>query len=229
MKIEVDKLIDKKGMKKDDAIFNILREYIKASKKIRFEGDGYSAGWEAEAKKRKLSNNRTTPEALDIQLEKKSISLFEEMEVMNAVELSARHDIELEEYVKRVQIESRVLGDMARNHIIPTAIRYQNLLIKNVKGLKEIYEADYKVMAREQIKIIEQISNFINIINEAITSMIEARKQTNQLDVHQRAIKYKDAVLPFFKEIRYASDKLELLVEDKLWPLAKNRELLNLR
>ncbi|WP_028376244.1 glutamine synthetase III [Leeuwenhoekiella sp. MAR_2009_132] len=228
-KIEVDSLVDKKGMKKDDAIFNILREYIKASKKIRFEGDGYSPEWESEAKKRKLSNNRTTPEALDIQLSKITTSLFEEMEVMNAVELKARHEIELEEYVKRVQIESRVLGDMARNHIIPTAIRYQNLLIENVKGLKEIFEADYKIIAKEQIKIIEQISTYIKQINEGITAMIEIRKKANQLGMKDRASMYKDSVIPFFKEIRYASDKLELLVEDKLWPLAKNRELLNLR
>ena len=146
---------------------------------------------------------------------------------MNAVELKARHEIELEEYVKRVQIESRVLGDMARNHIIPTAIRYQNLLIENVKGLKEIFEADYKIIAKEQIKIIEQISTYIKQINEGITAMIEIRKKANQLGMKERASMYKDSVIPFFKEIRYASDKLELLVEDKLWPLAKNRELLN--
>ncbi len=228
-KIEVDTLIDSKGMKKDDAIFNILREYIKASKKIRFEGDGYSKEWEAEAKKRKLSNNRTTPQALDIQLAKQTLSLFEEMDVMNSIELKARHEIEIEEYIKRVQIESRVLGDMARNHIIPTSIRYQNLLIKNVKGLKEIFEGDYKTMASEQLNIIEQISSYLKIVNEAITEMIAVRKEANLLDIKDRAKSYNELVIPYFNKIRYASDKLELLVEDKLWPLAKNRELLNLR
>ena len=228
-KIEVDTLIDSKGMKKDDAIFNILREYIKASKKIRFEGDGYSKEWEAEAKKRKLSNNRTTPQALDIQLAKETLSLFEEMDVMNSIELKARHEIEIEEYIKRVQIESRVLGDMARNHIIPTSIRYQNLLIKNVKGLKEIFEGDYKTMASEQLNIIEQISSYLKIVNEAITEMIAVRKEANLLDIKDRAKSYNELVIPYFNKIRYASDKLELLVEDKLWPLAKNRELLNLR
>ncbi|MEZ7496285.1 glutamine synthetase III [Leeuwenhoekiella aequorea] len=228
-KIEVDTLIDGKGMKKDDAIFNILREYIKASKKIRFEGDGYSKEWEAEAKKRKLSNNRTTPQALDIQLAKQTLSLFEEMDVMNSIELKARHEIEIEEYIKRVQIESRVLGDMARNHIIPTSIRYQNLLIKNVKGLKEIFEGDYKTMASEQLNIIEQISSYLKIVNEAITEMIAVRKEANLLDIKDRAKSYNELVIPYFNKIRYASDKLELLVEDKLWPLAKNRELLNLR
>ena len=228
-KIEVDTLIDSKGMKKDDAIFNILREYIKASKKIRFEGDGYSKEWEAEAKKRKLSNNRTTPQALDVQLAKETLSLFEEMDVMNSIELKARHEIEIEEYIKRVQIESRVLGDMARNHIIPTSIRYQNLLIKNVKGLKEIFEGDYKTMASEQLNIIEQISSYLKIVNEAITEMIAVRKEANLLDIKDRAKSYNELVIPYFNKIRYASDKLELLVEDKLWPLAKNRELLNLR
>ena len=228
-KVEVDTLIDSKGMKKDDAIFNILREYIKASKKIRFEGDGYSKEWEAEAKKRKLSNNRTTPQALDIQLAKQTLSLFEEMDVMNSIELKARHEIEIEEYIKRVQIESRVLGDMARNHIIPTSIRYQNLLIKNVKGLKEIFEGDYKTMASEQLNIIEQISSYLKIVNEAITEMIAVRKEANLLDIKDRAKSYNELVIPYFNKIRYASDKLELLVEDKLWPLAKNRELLNLR
>lgn len=228
-KVEVDTLIESKGMKKDDAIFNILREYIKASKKIRFEGDGYSKEWEAEAKKRKLSNNRTTPQALDIQLAKQTLSLFEEMDVMNSIELKARHEIEIEEYIKRVQIESRVLGDMARNHIIPTSIRYQNLLIKNVKGLKEIFEGDYKTMASEQLNIIEQISSYLKIVNEAITEMIAIRKEANLLDIKDRAKSYNELVIPYFNKIRYASDKLELLVEDKLWPLAKNRELLNLR
>ncbi|RXG28198.1 glutamine synthetase III family protein [Leeuwenhoekiella palythoae] len=227
-KAEVDKLIDKESMKKDDAIFNVLREYIKSSKKIRFEGDGYSAEWEKEAKKRKLSNNRTTPEALKVQIGKQVSSLFEEMEVMNTVELKARYDIELEEYIKRIQIESRVLGAIAGNHIIPTAIRYQNLLIKNVNGLKNIYEADYQELAQEQLELIQKISKYISTINKEISFMIEARKEANALDTKERAEVYQTKVLPFFDSIRYASDKLELMVEDKLWPLAKNRELLNL-
>ncbi|HCW63208.1 MAG TPA: glutamine synthetase type III, partial [Leeuwenhoekiella sp.] len=227
-KTEVDKLIDKESMKKDDAIFNVLREYIKSSKKIRFEGDGYSADWEKEAKKRKLSNNRTTPEALNVQIGKRVIKLFEEMEVMNAIELKARYDIELEEYIKRIQIESRVLGAIAGNHIIPTAIRYQNLLIKNVKGLKSIYDSNYKDFAEEQIELVEKISGYISTINREINYMIEARKEANALETKDRADLYRTKVLPFFDSIRYASDKLELVVEDKLWPLAKNRELLNL-
>ena len=227
-KNEVDKLVDKKKMKKDDAIFNVLREYIKASKKIRFEGDGYSAAWQKEALKRKLSNHSSTPEALNIQLDKRSIAVFEEMAVMNSIELKARHDIELEEYIKRIQIESRVLGNIAKNHIIPAAIRYQNLLIKNVEGLKNIFAKDSENLEKEQIALITQISEYIGTINKDINAMVDARKSANKLDVKERAVNYKNEVLPFFDTIRYASDKLELLVEDKLWPLAKNRELLSL-
>jgi len=160
-KIEVDTLIDTKNLKKDEAIFNILREYIKASKKIRFEGDGYGEAWEKEAKKRGLSNNKTTPEALQVKIAKNTIRLFEEMEVMNKVELEARYEIDLEEYTKRLQIESRVLGDIARNHIIPTTINYQNTLLENTKNLKEVFGDDYKNIAKEQIELIMTISNHI--------------------------------------------------------------------
>ena len=140
-KIEVDALIDEKGLKKDEAVFNILREYIKDSKAIRFNGDSYGEAWEKEAKKRGLSNNKTTPEALKVKVTKKVINLFEEMAVMNKVELEARYEIDLELYTKRVQIESRVLGDISRNHIVPTAIIYQNTLLENTKNLKEIFGA----------------------------------------------------------------------------------------
>ncbi|HEA30769.1 MAG TPA: glutamine synthetase type III [Leeuwenhoekiella sp.] len=228
-KKEVDKLIDKKGLKKDEAIFNTLREYIKASKKIRFEGDGYSEAWQKEATKRKLSNNKTTPDAIKIQIAPETIKLYEKLGVMNATEINARQEIELEEYVKRLQIESRVLGDIARNHVIPTAIRYQNVLIKNVKGLKDIYQEDYKSLASEQMKLIEAISNHMSAINTGITAMINARKVANKLELNARAEDYTHTIKPYFETIRYHCDKLELLVEDKLWPLSKSRELLFFR
>ena len=173
-----------------------------------------------------MSNIKTTPDALKIQLDKKTISLYEEMGVMNAIELKARHEIEIEEYIKRLQIESRVLGDIARNHIIPTAIRYQNLLIENVQGLKAIYEKDFKKYAAEQIKLLELISEHIVAINSGITDMINARKVANKLELQERAAAYNLKVKPYFEGIRYHCDKLELLVEDKLWPLTKYRELL---
>jgi glutamine synthetase len=226
-KIAVDKLIDEKKMKKDDAIFNVLREYITESKNIRFEGDGYSEAWEKEAKKRKLSNHKTTPEALKAKVSKRAIALFEEMGVMSEVESKSRYEIELEEYTKRIQIEGRVLGDIARNHVIPTAIRYQNVVVNNVRGLKEIYGNSFTKMAEQQLEIIEAISNHIEKINQGVTEMTEERKKANNLeDSEKKAHAYCEKVKPFFDEIRYHCDKLELLVDNELWPLTKYRELL---
>jgi glutamine synthetase len=225
-KAEVDALINDKGLKKDEAIFNILREYIKESKKIRFEGNGYGEAWEKEAKKRGLSNNKATPEALKAQISEKTLSLYEEMNVMSKVEVEARHEIELEEYIMRIQIEGRVLGDIARNHVIPTAVRYQNTLIENVSGLKEIFGKEFKKLAAEQIDLIEKISGHIAEINSKINEMTEERKKANKLEGQKAAEAYCNKVKPYFEEIRYHCDKLELLVDDNLWPLVKYRELL---
>lgn len=226
-KVAVDSLIKEKKMKKDDAIFNVLREYIKESKRILFEGDGYSEAWEKEAKKRKLSNHKTTPEALKAKVSMKNISLFKEMGIMTEVESKARYEIEVEEYTKRIQIEGRVLGDIARNHVIPTAIKYQSVVVNNVKGLKEIYGGGFTKMAEQQLEIIEAISEHIEKINQGVTQMTEERKKANNLDDFEKAAKaYCDNVKPLFDEIRYHCDKLELLVDDELWPLTKYRELL---
>ncbi|MBK9152054.1 MAG: glutamine synthetase III [Saprospiraceae bacterium] len=226
-KNDVDALIDKKGYKKDDAIFNVLREYIKASKKIRFEGDGYSEEWVEEAKKRGLSNLKNTPEALKVQVSKESISLFERHNVMNKTEIEARYEIELEEYIKKIQIEGRILGDLTTNHIIPTAIRYQNRIISNVQGLKDIFGKDYEEHAKEQINLIKSISKYINSILNDVEAMTEERKKANKLDhADKRADAYCNKVKPYFEKIRYACDKLELLVDDELWPMTKYRELL---
>ncbi|MBX2827286.1 MAG: glutamine synthetase III [Flavobacteriaceae bacterium] len=226
-KADVDALIKDKAMKKDDAIFNVLKLYIKESKRIRFEGDGYGEAWEKEAAKRKLSNNKTTPEALEAQVSKKTISLYEELGIMSKVEIEARHEIEVEEYAMRIQIEGRVLGDIARNHVIPTGIHYQNILIENVQGLKDIYGKDFKKYAGEQMELIESISGHIAKINKGITDMINERKKANKMeDAEERAFAYCDKVKPYFDEIRYHCDKLELLVDDEIWPLTKYRELL---
>lgn len=226
-KKEVDALIAK-GMKKEDAIFKVLRSYIKTSKKIRFEGDGYSKQWEDEAAKRGLSNHKTTPEALKENITEKAIALFEEMGVLNRVELMARYEIALEEYVKTVQIESRVLGDIARNHIVPTAVRYQNTLIENVKGLKEIFGESYQEVAAEQLELIRHISEHIKVIHSKTDAMIEARKRANHLpNFEEKAHSYCHEVKPFFDEIRYHCDKLEMMVDDELWTLTKYRELMS--
>jgi len=226
-KIEVDALIEKNDLKKDEAIFNVLREYIKGTKAILFEGDGYSEAWEKEAKQRGLSNHKTTPKALKAKVSKKSIELFGEMCVMNHVEVESRYEIELEEYVKKIQIEGRVLGDIARNHVVPTAIKYQNVLIENVKGLKEIFGKDFEKIAKEQISLIKEISEHIEGINTKVEKMTEERKRANALtSTEKMADAYCDKVKPYFAEIRYHADKLELLVDDELWTLTKYRELL---
>ena len=226
-KKEVDALIDEKGLKKDEAIFNVLREYIKQTKNILFEGDGYSDAWEQEAAKRGLSNFKTTPLALKAKVSQQALDLFKEMHVMNHVEVEARYEIELEEYTKKIQIEGRVLGDIARNHVIPTAIRYQNTLIENVRGLKEIFGADFENIAKEQIVLIKEISAHIEGINAKVEAMTEARKTANVItDAQQMAESYCDDVKPYFEEIREHCDKLELLVDDETWTLTKYRELL---
>ncbi len=226
-KIEVDALIDGNGLKKDEAIFNVLREYIKASKNILFEGNGYGEEWEKEAKKRGLSNNKTTPEALKAKVSKSSLALFEEMDVMSKVETEARYEIEMEEYTMRIQIEARVIGDMAGNHVVPTAVRYQNMLIENVAGLKDIFGKDFEKHASKQIQLIKNISEHIEKIHSNIDAMINARKKANKIeDIEVKAEAYCFKVKPFFDEIRYHCDKLELMVDDDLWPLTKYRELL---
>ncbi len=226
-KASVDALIEGKDMKKDDAIFNVLREYIKETKAILFEGDGYSDAWEQEAAKRGLSNFKTTPSALKAKVSKQSLALFEELGVMNHVEAEARYEIELEEYTKKIQIEGRVLGDIARNHVVPTAIRYQNILIENVKGLKEIFGSEFETVGKEQIVLIKEISGHIAAINSQVEAMTEARKSANALTTaEEQAHAYCDTVKPYFDTIREHADKLELLVDDEIWTLTKYRELL---
>jgi glutamine synthetase len=226
-KKEVDTLIETKDLKKDEAIFNVLREYIKGTKNILFEGDGYSDAWEVEAKKRGLSNHKTTPTALKAKVSQKALDLFKDLNVMNHVEVEARYEIELEEYTKKIQIEGRVLGDIASNHVIPTAIRYQNTLIENVRGLKEIFGKDFEKIAKEQIVLIKEISVHIEGIITKVDEMTEARKKANALtDAQKMAEMYCDKVKPYFEVIREHCDKLELLVDDEIWTLTKYRELL---
>ncbi|MBE0651113.1 MAG: glutamine synthetase III [Bacteroidales bacterium] len=229
-KSEVDGLISK-GMKKADAIFNVVQNYIKASKDIRFEGNSYSDEWVAEAAKRGLSNNRSTPEALLAFISDKTVNLFEKNEVLNKTELLARYEIKLEKYIKKIQIEGRMLGDLAINHILPTAIHYQNRLIENVRGLKEVLDAEsYKKAAANQLSAIKEISEHTSVIQNEVEAMIEARKVANKIESYpEQAKAYHDSVLPYFEKIRRHVDKLELMVDDELWPLPKFRELLFLK
>lgn len=226
-KEEVDKLIDKKSLKKDEAIFNVLREYIKESRDILFEGNGYSKEWEEEAAKRKLSNNKTTPEAVKVKVAKSTIDLYGELEVMNEKEIKARNEIELEAYSLRIQIEGRVLGDIAMNHVIPTAVNYQNTLIRNVRGLKEVFSKEFETVAKEQLDLIKRISNHISEITSKTNEMVDERRKANRIENDEKkAFAYCKNVKPYFEEIRYHCDKLELMIDDELWPLVKYREML---
>ena len=227
-KEKVDALMDKDAkMKKDDAIFNELRDLIKQIKPILFEGDGYSENWIKDAKKRGLNQASNTPEALKAYVSPESIALFTKQNVLGERELEARFSVDLEQFTLALQIEGRTLGDLARNHIIPTAINYLNTLIENVRGLKEIYGDEFKDKAKEQMLLIERISSHIAEINSGVNDMIEKRKNANLIsDDLKKALAYCYDVKPCFETIRYHCDKLELLVDNSLWPLAKYRELL---
>ncbi len=227
-KKEVDALVEK-GEKKEIAIMHVIREYIVSSEKVLFEGNNYSEEWEKEAAKRGLPNVKTTPLALDSLLTDKAKHLFEGNNVLNHVELEARHEIELEKYVKKVQIEARIMGELCTSHILPPAIKYQNTLIENIRGLKEIGLKESAYINQKQI--LEKISEHIAQISDQVSKMIEARKKANAIkDTREKAIAYCDHVKePYFDKIRYNADKLELLIDDSEWLLPKYREILFLR
>ena len=226
-KAAVDKRINE-GDKKDEAILKELQGIIKTSKKIRFEGNGYGQAWIDEAAKRGLSNHKDTPRAIEIWKDKETIKLFNDLGILTPVEIEAKHEIELENYILKIQIESRVMGDLAKNHIIPAAIAYQNSLIENVSGLMEVLgEKEGKQMAKTQIETIRAISNHMNIISETVEAMIDARKKANKLtSASEKAYAYCDKVKVMFETIRYHADKLEITVDDEIWPLPKFREML---
>lgn len=227
-KKDVDGLIEK-GDKKEIAIMHVIQRYIVESKTVLFEGDGYSAEWAKEAERRGLPNIKTTPLAFDALATDKAKHLFESNGIYNHVELEARHEIELENYLKKVQIEGRVMGDLALNHIIPAAIKYQNDLLKNINGLKEagLPEAAYA----SQLSILKQVSEHIQVIHEKVHAMVEARKIANNIEnTRTKAIAYESQVkAAYFDTIRYHVDKLEALVDDEIWTLPKYREMLFLR
>lgn len=223
-KNDLDKELEKED-KKEVAIVNILRKYIKHSKGILFEGDNYSDEWVQEARKRGLSNYKTTPEALSVYRRKEVAKLFSTHGIFSEVELDARTNLLFDEYVMKVQIEGRVVGDLALNHVVPTAIKYQNELITNMRGLKEA-----KVSSAYVEGLIKEISEHIEAIVTKVDKMTEERKKANDIeDIDKRATAYCTKVRPYFEDIRYHVDKLELLVDDEDWPLPKYRELLFLK
>ncbi|HMT72715.1 MAG TPA: glutamine synthetase III [Chitinophagaceae bacterium] len=227
-KKEVDALVEK-GEKKEIAIMHIIRQYIVASEKVLFEGDGYSEAWAKEAEKRGLPNVKTTPLALDAMVTDKAKALFESNDIYAHNELEARHEIELEKYIKKVQIESRIMGELATSHILPPSIRYQNLLANNIRGLKEAGLTESAFANQKQI--LEKISEHINKTSDLVEKMLLARKEANAIEnTREKALAYQAKVKDtYFDAIRYHVDKLELLVDDREWYLPKYRELLFLR
>lgn len=227
-KKDVDALIEK-GEKKEIALMQVIQRYIVDSKNVLFEGDGYSDAWEQEAARRGLPNVKTTPTALDAYITDKSKALFEGNLIYTHAELEARHEIMLEDYIKKVQIEARVMGDLATTYILPSAIKYQNVLISNIKGLKEagLPESAYA----NQKQILERISEHVNVMSDSVEQMIEERKKANEIaHSREKAIAYCDNVVSrYFATIRYHVDKLELLIDDNYWLLPKYREMLFLR
>jgi glutamine synthetase len=225
-KNEVDELIEK-GLKKDEAIFQVLKKLIGLSKVIRFDGNGYGDEWKQEAARRGLTNVTSVPEALEAYYLPSTIDMFSKLGVLSEREIESRAEVEYEKFTKKIQIEARVLGDLAINHIVPTAVKYQTTLIDNVKGLKEIFGDEYKKLAGTRVELINEISGHISAIEEKVFNMVEARKKANVIENGKdKAYAYDRDVRPYLEDIRDHIDKLELIVEDELWPLPKYRELL---
>ena len=229
-KTEVDAIIDK-GVKKDEAILQVLRRLIKKSKAIRFDGNGYSEEWKAEAAKRGLDCEAVVPLIYDAYLTPDARELFKRANVYNDVEMEARTEVRNELYIKKVQIEARVLSDLAMNHILPTVYEYQAMLINSAQGMKNLYsDVEFKALASRKLNLIKEISEHIEVIEVKVNEMIEARKKANNIEeTRERALAYATEIFPYFDEIRYHIDKLELIVDNEKWPLPKYRELLFIR
>ncbi|MDD2995571.1 MAG: glutamine synthetase III [Paludibacter sp.] len=218
------------GATKDKAIFEVLKEYIKISKPIRFDGNGYSEEWKIEAHKRGLDCETSVPEIYKAYTSKQSVELFAKTEVLTEKELHARNEVKWETYTKKIQIEARVLGDLCLNHIIPVATRYQSLLLDNVSKIKKIYPDKFETLGGMNSALIEEIALHLTAIKTNVDAMVEERKVANKIDhEYDKAVAYHDKVLPYFEVIRYHVDKLELIVDDEMWTLPKYRELLFIR
>ena len=229
-KTAVDEKINQ-GESKQQAIFEVLKSYIKESKPIRFDGNGYSEEWKAEAARRGLDCESSVPEIIKAYTTPESIKMFEAMGVMTEKELYARNEVKWEMYTKKVQIEARVLGDLAVNHVIPIATRYQSLLLDNLYKIKSVYPTEKaSELSRMDMSLVEEIARHVWAIKTNVDEMIEARKVANRIEnEYEKAVAYHDKVLPYFDVIRYHADKLELIVDDEMWTLPKYRELLSVR
>ena len=215
------------GEEFSNAVMTVIREFIISSQDILFEGNGYSKEWEAEAEKRGLRAVRNVPDAYEVYHEKATVDLFSRLGVLAPNEVEARYEILNETYVKKLQIEARVIGDICLNHVIPASIRYQNLLIENVRGMKEIFGSGYEDLCAAEISTLRKISVFINRLSKDVEGLVEARKKANAIhDIAARAKIYSVDVKNMMDKVRESADQLEMLVDDEMWPLPKYRELL---
>ena len=223
---EVDELMAK-GEEKSQAVMNVIRKFTLESRDIMFEGNGYSKEWEEESQRRGLRAVRNVPEAYEVYHEKETVDLFACLGVLTPDEVEARFEVLNETYVKKLQIEARVIGDICLNHVIPAAVKYQNLLIENVKGVKEIFGDEYKTLCSSECATLKKISSYINDISRDVEELVESRKRANRIaDIAQRAKVYSREVKSYMDKVRYSADHLEMIVDDEMWPLPKYRELL---
>ena len=223
---EVDALTAK-GEELSNAVMAVVRKFIHESKNIMFEGNGYSKEWEEEARSRGLRAVTNVPEAYEVYHEQKTVDLFSKLGVLAPNEVEARFEVLNETYVKKLQIEARVIGDICLNHVLPAAIRYQNVLVENVKGVKDVFGDEYAELCASEVATLRKISAFINRMSSDVEALVEARKHANRIeDIAERAKVYSHEVKDLMDKVRYSADHLEMLVDDEMWPLPKYRELL---
>jgi glutamine synthetase len=215
------------GVEMSDAVMTVVREFVLEAKDIMFEGNGYSKEWELESKARGLRAVKNVPDSYDVYHEAQTIELFEKLGVLAKNEIEARYEILNETYVKKLQIEARIIGDICLNHVIPAAVRYQNVLIENVKGIKDIFGDGYMDFCSAEIETLKKISTYINNISADVESLVEARKVANRIEeIAERAKVYSRSVKDMMEKVRESADNLEMLIDDEVWPLPKYRELL---
>ena len=219
--------LESAGEVRSSAVMAVVRRFITEARDIMFEGNGYSKEWEIEAEARGLRAVKNVPDAYEVFNEEQTIELFDHLGVLAPNEVEARFGILNETYVKKLQIEARIIGDMCLNHVIPAAVKYQNVLIENIKGMKEIFGDEYLGLCSSEIETLKKISKYINDVSSDVDSLVEARKKANRIeDIAQRAKVYSREVKDMMEKIRISTDNLEMLIDDELWPLPKYRELL---
>ena len=223
---EVDAL-EAKGEDRQSAVLATVRKFISQSKNVMFEGNGYSKEWEEESAKRGLTAVKNVPESFKVYVKKETVDMFNSLGVLSPVESQARYEVQNETYVKKLQIEARLIGDICLNHVIPAAVSYQNILVKSIQGCKDVFGDEYKQLCKADMDTYKKISGYVNSISADVEALVEARKRANKVeDMAERAYLYSTSVKDMMDKVRYSADHLEMLVDDELWPLPKYRELL---